>query len=162
MVHSVTIPSFFFLSLEKCLHLIQVPVHYSYSGGRKCLMIVVVISANDRPDSIDLLGSKQTGQVGVYEPLELTNMTHLYTVSSNQYKNTFKLPQTRSPFDITPHRTPFPLTDTSPSTVWRRASRWCWRWRRELERISGKICQSWKRILDIRNVSGADEGKCKI
>lgn len=80
-------------------------------------MIVVVISANDRPDSIDLAGSKQTGQVGVYEPLELTNMTHLYTVSSNQYKNTFKLPQTRSPFDITPHRTPFPLTDTSPSTV---------------------------------------------
>jgi len=66
-------------------------------------MIVVVISANDRPDSIDLLGSKQTGQVGVYEPLELTNMTHLYTVSSNQYKTPLNFP--RQDPHLTSHHT---------------------------------------------------------
>jgi hypothetical protein len=31
--------------------------------------------------------------------------------------------------------------------VWRRASRWCWRQKTELERTSRRICQSWKKKI---------------
>ena len=148
----------FFLS-EKCLYLIQLEVHYSYCEAwltwlRAVRMIAIVIPASNKPDNIDLVLSKQNWleYTGLVSTTQLTDIhptsQHLLSVvtplfSSPLLPRTYKTFHIKSLVDVTSHQSHLlSLTETSPSTEWRPASRWCWRWRRVSERISGKICQS--------------------
>ena len=147
----------FFLS-EKCLYLIQLEVHYSYCEAwltwlRAVRMIAIVIPASNKPDNIDLVLSKQnwleyTGLVSTTQLTDIHPTSPLcrhssLLLSSPLLPRTYKTFHIKSLVDVTSHRSHLlSLTETSPSTEWRPASRWCWRWRRVSERISGKICQS--------------------